>query len=52
MQLGTSIPPPVEDVESDLDFGVDLVSQEEGLELSPATSATVGTKPVLAKLGL
>ena len=52
MRLGTSVPPPVEDVESDLHSGVDLVSQEEGLKLSPATSATVGTKPVLAKLGL
>ena len=29
MRLGTFIPPPVEDVESDLDSGVDPVSQEE-----------------------
>ena len=52
MLLGTSVPPPIENVESDLDSGVYLVSQEEGLELSPVTSATMGTKPVLSKLGL
>ena len=52
MWLGTCVPPQAEDVESDLDSRVDLVSLEEGLELSPATLATVGNKPVLAKLGL
>ena len=52
MRLGTFVPPPEEDVEPDLDSGVDLVSQEKGLEFSPATSATVDTKSVLAKLEL